>query len=117
MVPLVSHWALFGDGLLKLMYCTSGVGHSFWSFLAGRTISGFANAGMTAMTSIIIVGTLGHSPWLLDPAYADELLRADLVPIREVAVWRAYTYTAIQLGRGVGMSLGGLIADKLSWRW
>lgn len=45
------------------------------------------------------------------------LIRPDLVPIREVAVWRGYVYAVNQVGRAVGPSLGGLIADWANWRW
>ncbi|RDW59240.1 hypothetical protein BP5796_12164 [Coleophoma crateriformis] len=41
----------------------------------------------------------------------------DIVPRRDVAIWRSYINMAITLGRSVGGPLGGLISDALGWRW
>lgn len=41
----------------------------------------------------------------------------DLVPIREVAVWRGYFYAINQVGRAIGPSLGGILSDNFNWRW
>ncbi|KAK4099251.1 MFS general substrate transporter [Parathielavia hyrcaniae] len=81
-------------------YCVggllAGVGFSFWGLLLGRFICGIGNAGITVLISTLIV---------------------DLVPIREVAVWRGYVYAINQIGRAVGPSIGGLLADRADWRW
>ncbi|KAL2022365.1 hypothetical protein VTK56DRAFT_5432 [Thermocarpiscus australiensis] len=81
-------------------YCVgglvAGVGFSFWGILLGRAICGVGNAGITVLISALIV---------------------DLVPIREVAVWRGYVYAINQVGRAIGPSLGGLITDRTDWRW
>ncbi|KAK3937425.1 major facilitator superfamily domain-containing protein [Diplogelasinospora grovesii] len=73
-----------------------GLGFSFQGILLGRTIAGIGNAGITVLISTLIV---------------------DLVPMREVAVWRSYVYAVNQIGRAVGPSLGGFIADSTNWRW
>ncbi|KAK4134629.1 MFS general substrate transporter [Trichocladium antarcticum] len=81
-------------------YCVGGLlagaGFSFWSIILGRAICGIGNAGITVLISTLIV---------------------DLVPMREVAVWRGYAYAVNQIGRAVGPSLGGFIADAGDWRW
>ncbi|KAK3687961.1 major facilitator superfamily domain-containing protein [Podospora appendiculata] len=81
-------------------YCVggllAGLGFSFWGVLVGRALCGVGNAGITVLISVLIL---------------------DLVPIREVAVWRGYVYAVNQAGRAVGPSLGGFIADGSNWRW
>lgn len=42
---------------------------------------------------------------------------ADLLPIREVAQWRAYVNLVATLGRSVGGPLGGWLVDVIGWRW
>ncbi|KAK4184064.1 putative multidrug resistance protein fnx1 [Podospora australis] len=83
-----------------LCYCVGGLvagtGLSFWSLLLGRTLCGIGNAGVTVLISTLIV---------------------DLVPMREVAVWRGYVYAINQIGRALGPSLGGFIAEATNWRW
>lgn len=74
----------------------SGLGFSFWGVLLGRAICGIGNAGITVLISTLIV---------------------DLVPMREVAVWRGYVYAVNQIGRAMGPVLGGVIADNANWRW
>lgn len=41
----------------------------------------------------------------------------DLVPIKEVALWRSYVNIAATIGRSLGGPLGGLMADAIGWRW
>ncbi|KAK3900943.1 putative multidrug resistance protein fnx1 [Staphylotrichum tortipilum] len=83
-----------------IFYCVGGLlagsGLSFSALLIGRGICGIGNAGITVLISTLIV---------------------DLVPLRDVAVWRSYAYAVNQVGRAVGPSIGGLIADRTHWRW
>ncbi|EGO58828.1 hypothetical protein NEUTE1DRAFT_120758 [Neurospora tetrasperma FGSC 2508] len=74
----------------------AGAGFAFWGVLLGRGLCGVGNAGITVLISTLIV---------------------DLVPIRDVAVWRGYVYAINQVGRAIGPSLGGIISDTLNWRW
>ncbi|KAK1780194.1 major facilitator superfamily domain-containing protein [Copromyces sp. CBS 386.78] len=74
----------------------AGAGFAFWAVLLGRGLCGVGNAGITVLISTLIV---------------------DLVPIREVAVWRGYVYAINQVGRAIGPSLGGIISDTFNWRW
>ncbi|RVX76118.1 hypothetical protein B0A52_00475 [Exophiala mesophila] len=73
-----------------------GLGQSMPQVILGRIISGSAGAGMTVLVSIIIT---------------------DLVPIREVATWRAFVNILSTLGRSIGAPLGGWLADKVGWRF
>lgn len=73
-----------------------GIGQAYWQVLTGRAISGIGGAGMTALVSIII---------------------ADLVPVRDVATWRAYVNVAATVGRSLGAPVGGWLTDTVGWRW
>ena len=41
----------------------------------------------------------------------------DLVPLIQVASWRAYVNVVATLGRSIGGPLGGFLADTIGWRW
>ena len=41
----------------------------------------------------------------------------DLVPLREVASWRACVNVVATIGRSLGGPLGGWLADTIGWRW
>ncbi|EGS19311.1 uncharacterized protein CTHT_0047650 [Thermochaetoides thermophila DSM 1495] len=73
-----------------------GIGQTMWQVILGRVISGAGSSGMTGLVSILI---------------------ADLVPIREVAAWRAYVNLVATLGRSIGGPLGGWLVDIIGWRW
>ncbi len=45
------------------------------------------------------------------------ILITDLVPIRDIAAWRAYVNVAATTGRSLGGPLGGWLADVVGWRW
>ena len=45
------------------------------------------------------------------------ILIADLLPIREVAQWRAYVNLVATFGRSIGGPLGGWLVDVIGWRW
>lgn len=42
---------------------------------------------------------------------------SDLVPQRDVALWRSYVNLALTLGRSLGGPIGGWMADTVGWRW
>ncbi|OAA57552.1 multidrug resistance protein [Niveomyces insectorum RCEF 264] len=73
-----------------------GAGKSMFQVILGRVISGAGGAGMTALVSILI---------------------SDLLPIRDVASWRAYVNVVATTGRSLGGPLGGWLADVIGWRW
>jgi MFS family permease len=41
----------------------------------------------------------------------------DLVPLRDVAVWRSYANIAATTGRSLGGPIGGYLTDEIGWRW
>jgi MFS family permease len=45
------------------------------------------------------------------------ILITDLVPLREVASWRACVNVVATIGRSLGGPLGGWLADTIGWRW
>ncbi|KAL2137841.1 hypothetical protein VTI28DRAFT_8005 [Corynascus sepedonium] len=73
-----------------------GVGQTMWQVILGRVISGAGAAGMAGLVSILIT---------------------DLLPIREVAQWRAYVNLVATLSRSIGGPLGGWLVDVIGWRW
>ncbi|KAK3305409.1 major facilitator superfamily domain-containing protein [Chaetomium strumarium] len=73
-----------------------GVGQTMWQVVLGRVISGAGASGMAGLVSILIT---------------------DLLPIRDVAQWRAYVNLIATLGRSVGGPLGGWLVDVIGWRW
>ncbi|KAK3391496.1 major facilitator superfamily domain-containing protein [Sordaria brevicollis] len=73
-----------------------GVGQTMWQVVLGRIVSGAGASGMSALVSVLIT---------------------DLLPLREVAQWRAYVNLVATLGRSIGGPLGGWLADVIGWRW
>ncbi|KAK4038051.1 major facilitator superfamily domain-containing protein [Parachaetomium inaequale] len=73
-----------------------GMGQTMWQVILGRVISGAGASGMAALVSILIT---------------------DLLPLREVAQWRAYVNLVATLGRSIGGPLGGWLVDVIGWRW
>ncbi|KAK1753398.1 major facilitator superfamily domain-containing protein [Echria macrotheca] len=73
-----------------------GIGQTMWQVILGRVISGAGTSGMTALVSVLIT---------------------DLLPLRDVAPWRAYVNVVATTGRSVGGPLGGWLADVVGWRW
>ncbi|KAH6847089.1 major facilitator superfamily domain-containing protein [Chaetomium sp. MPI-CAGE-AT-0009] len=73
-----------------------GMGQTMWQVILGRVISGAGASGMAGLVSILIT---------------------DLLPIREVAQWRAYVNLVATLGRSIGGPLGGWLVDVIGWRW
>ncbi|KAK0648884.1 major facilitator superfamily domain-containing protein [Cercophora newfieldiana] len=73
-----------------------GIGQTMWQVVLGRVISGAGSSGMTALVSVLIT---------------------DLVPLRDVAQWRAFVNVVATAGRSVGGPLGGWLADVVGWRW
>ena len=67
-----------------------------WQVIVGRVLTGTGTSGMTVLVSILIT---------------------DLLPIRDVAQWRAFVNVVSTLGRSIGGPLGGWLADVVGWRW
>lgn len=88
---LLVAYALFGIGCGVV-----GIGQSMSQLILGRVVSGLGASGMTALVSILIT---------------------DLVPLRDVAMWRSYVNIAATTGRSIGGPVGGWLADTVGWRW
>lgn len=72
------------------------MGQTMRQVILGRVVSGAGASGMAGLVSILIT---------------------DLLPIREVAQWRAYVNLVATLGRSMGGPLGGWLVDVVGWRW
>lgn len=89
-VILVSYF-LFALGRL-----VCGLSGSMSGVIIGRAVGGTGGAGMTTMASVIVT---------------------DLVPKRDLAMWRGYVNLIMTLGRSLGGPIGGFLIDYLGWRW
>ncbi|KAK0750096.1 major facilitator superfamily domain-containing protein [Schizothecium vesticola] len=90
--PLV----LIAYSILVLGCIIVGVGQTMWQVVLGRILTGTGTSGMTVLVSILIT---------------------DLLPLREVAQWRAFVNVVATTGRSIGGPLGGWLADVVGWRW
>ncbi|CAH0042854.1 unnamed protein product [Clonostachys rhizophaga] len=88
---LIFCWIVFGLGCLLV-----ALGRHYWHVILGRAISGVGSAGKIVLTSIIV---------------------ADLVPLRQVAHYRAYVNLTATSARSIGGPIGGLLAGTVGWRW
>ncbi|KAF5858778.1 hypothetical protein ETB97_003780 [Aspergillus alliaceus] len=83
--------------ILFLLGCfASGASSSLVQLVLARVLAGASGAGMVTLVSIIII---------------------DLVPSREVAVYRSYENVMTVIGRSLGVPIGGLVSDTVGWRW
>ncbi|KAL2151481.1 hypothetical protein VTH82DRAFT_6579 [Thermothelomyces myriococcoides] len=83
--------------VIFVLGCTLvAMGQTMWQVVLGRIVSGAGASGMAGLVSILIT---------------------DLLPIREVAQWRAYVNLVATLGRSIGGPLGGWLVDIIGWRW
>ncbi|KAK3367517.1 major facilitator superfamily-domain-containing protein [Podospora didyma] len=90
-------WLVIGAYSIFALGCVIiSVGQSMWQVVLGRIISGMGASGMTTLVSVLIT---------------------DLLPLREVAQWRAFVNIVATTGRSVGGPLGGWLADAIGWRW
>lgn len=88
---LLFGYAVFGLGCL---WC--GLSRNMNELIAARAFAGIGGGGMTTVVSIIM---------------------SDIVPLRERGTWQGIINIIYALGAGCGAPLGGLLADRVSWRW
>ena len=70
---------------------------------------------MTTLVSVIITGKLSTmSP---NAAMIANCCGTDFAPLSQVAVLRSYVNIAAVAGRSAGGPIGGLLFDKIGWRW
>lgn len=89
--PFLVAVALFilGSGLC-------GGSSSMGMLIAARTIQGLGGGGMQLLNETVVT---------------------DLVPLRERGLFIALTMVAATIGAAIGPFVGGLIADRSTWRW
>lgn len=95
---------IFGrKSVLQVSYVTfalgtlaSGVARDMTQMVLGRVVQGAGGAGMVSMVSILLT---------------------DLVPLKEVAVYRSYVNIFTTVGRSCGGLIGGYLAQAVGWRW
>jgi MFS family permease len=85
-----------------------------WQVVLGRVISGAGASGMAGLVSILITGKIARNTILQTGKLTAP---TDLLPLREVAQWRAYVNLVATLGRSIGGPLGGWLVDVIGWRW
>ncbi|KZT60164.1 MFS multidrug transporter [Calocera cornea HHB12733] len=73
-----------------------GEAHSSGVFLVGRTIQGLGCGGILSLAEIII---------------------ADLVPLKERGAFMGLTGLTYSVATAMGPPIGGVFAQKVSWRW
>ncbi|KAJ6096443.1 MFS general substrate transporter [Penicillium sp. IBT 16267x] len=88
---LLVSYALFSVGC-----AISGAVDSIWPFAFGRFVAGVGGAGMTDLLSVLV---------------------NEIFDITEIASVRSYIIAADIFGQGCGGPLGGVITDKIGWRW
>ncbi|RFU25076.1 hypothetical protein B7463_g11259, partial [Scytalidium lignicola] len=88
---LLVSYALFSVGC-----AISGAVDSLWPFAFGRFLAGVGGSGMTDLLSVLI---------------------NEVFDITEIASVRSYVIAAEIFGHGCGGPLGGLVTDKIGWRW
>lgn len=88
---LLFAYLVFGLGCL---FC--GLARSMGELVAARAFAGIGGGGMTTVVSILM---------------------SDAVPLRERGKWQGYINIVYATGAGTGAPLGGILADKIGWRW
>ncbi|KAF2089167.1 MFS general substrate transporter [Saccharata proteae CBS 121410] len=95
---------IFGrKACLLFAYCIFGIGCLFCGLaqdinqlIAARAFAGIGGGGMTTVVSILM---------------------SDVVTLRERGKWQGYINIIYATGAGTGAPLGGILADKIGWRW
>ncbi|KIW45506.1 uncharacterized protein PV06_03892 [Exophiala oligosperma] len=73
-----------------------GLAPNAQTIIAGRVIAGIGGGGLSCITTFVT---------------------SDLIPLRRRGLWQGYGNLIFGLGMGTGGVFGGLLADRLSWRW
>ncbi|KIV91981.1 hypothetical protein PV10_06466 [Exophiala mesophila] len=81
----------FGVGTL-----ICGLAPNAGTIIAGRVVAGIGGGGLTCIATFVT---------------------SDLVPLRKRGLWQGYGNLIYGLGMGSGGVVGGVLADRLSWRW
>ncbi len=110
LLPLSSFQLLYGrlcdifgrKPLFIFAYLTFGLGCLFCGLartmdelIVARALTGMAG-GFNTLASIVV---------------------SDMIPLRKRGTWQGYRNLVFALGLGAGSLGGGVLADKLGWRW
>ncbi|KAF9314748.1 hypothetical protein BG003_003860 [Podila horticola] len=87
---------LFACGIFLLGSALCGASQSMTMLIISRAIQGLGGSGIIALTMILV---------------------ADIVPLRERGNYQALAAVVFSLAAILGPLLGGVFADKVSWRW
>ncbi|MCJ1313762.1 hypothetical protein MMC25_007442 [Agyrium rufum] len=88
---LLFGYAVFGTGTF---FC--GRANNMTELVIARAFAGIGGGGMTTVVSVLM---------------------SDIVPLRERGTWQGVINIIFATGAGVGAPLGGILADKIGWRW
>ncbi|KAI1326050.1 MFS general substrate transporter [Xylariaceae sp. FL0255] len=88
---LLFAYAVFGLGCLGC-----GAARNIVQLCVARAVAGAGGGGMNVLVGILVT---------------------DLVPLRDRGVWQGYTNIVFCTGLSTGAPLGGLLADRIGWRW
>ncbi|KKY27663.1 putative mfs multidrug [Phaeomoniella chlamydospora] len=64
--------------------------------ILGRVVSGFGGGGLQTVSVFVVT---------------------DLIPLRRRGLWQGFGNIVFGLGMGLGGTFGGLMNDRLNWRW
>lgn len=90
-------WTMIGATILFLigsLFC--GLAKSTAVLILGRAIQGTGGGGLSVLPGMII---------------------CDIVPLRERQKYTGITYGAFAIGTFMGPVLGGVLTDRIGWRW
>ncbi|KIX05784.1 uncharacterized protein Z518_03756 [Rhinocladiella mackenziei CBS 650.93] len=87
---------IFSNVFFALGTLICGLAPDAGTMIAGRIIAGIGGGGLTCITTFVT---------------------SDLIPLRRRGLWQGYGNLVYGLGMGSGGVIGGVLTDKLSWRW
>ncbi|KAF8984810.1 hypothetical protein BGZ52_012106 [Haplosporangium bisporale] len=87
---------LFASGVFLLGSTLCGASQSMAMLIISRAIQGLGGSGIIALTMILV---------------------ADIVPLRERGNYQAIVAIVFSFAAVLGPLLGGVFADKVTWRW
>ncbi|KAI1611446.1 major facilitator superfamily domain-containing protein [Exophiala viscosa] len=87
---------LFSNIFFAVGTLICGLAPNASTIIAGRVIAGIGGGGLSCISTFVT---------------------SDLIPLRRRGLWQGYGNLVFGLGMGSGGVFGGLLADRLSWRW
>lgn len=81
-------------------------------FAAGTLVCGLAPSAQVMILGRVVAGVGGGGLTCIAT-----YVTSDLIPLRRRGLWQGYGNLVFGAGMGLGGVVGGVLADKLSWRW